>query len=146
MAAPTAVNDQITDSVTQTTVQLLGGSPALAMGELYQASAQALSNAAHNATLSAKESSTVAQAATVQGTSLLYSVDTAAAAVATAKIFNSDIPEAIALLDAVLEAFQGPSPPLPPVPRPPTDNGGVHPAPLPYNYPEEKDRLEDTNR
>ncbi|WP_204334085.1 RebB family R body protein, partial [Klebsiella pneumoniae] len=37
MAFPTAVNDQITDSVTQANVQVLGASPAIAMGNLYQA-------------------------------------------------------------------------------------------------------------
>ena len=49
MAFPTSVNDQITDSITQTSVQTLGSAPAVAMGNLYQATAQALSNAAHNA-------------------------------------------------------------------------------------------------
>ena len=50
MAFPTAVNSQITDAVTQTNVKVLGDAPAMAMGNLYQATAQALANAAHNAT------------------------------------------------------------------------------------------------
>jgi|GEM_PF-2870599 len=50
MANPTAVNGQITDSVTQANVQVLGDAPATAMGGLFQATDQALSNAAHNAT------------------------------------------------------------------------------------------------
>lgn len=50
MAFPTAVNDQITDSITQSNVKVLADAPAMAMGNLYQATAQALSNAAHNAT------------------------------------------------------------------------------------------------
>ncbi len=50
MAMPTAVNGQITDSVTQSNVQVLGNAPAVAMGNLYQGTAQALSNSAHNAT------------------------------------------------------------------------------------------------
>ena len=42
MAFPTAVNDQITDSVTQANTKVLGDAPAIAMGNLYQATAQAL--------------------------------------------------------------------------------------------------------
>jgi len=40
MAFPTAVNSQITDSVTQANVQVLGDAPATAMGNLFQATAQ----------------------------------------------------------------------------------------------------------
>lgn len=47
MAFPTAINDQITDAVTQANVKVLTGAPAMARN-LYQASAQALANAAHN--------------------------------------------------------------------------------------------------
>lgn len=49
MAFPTAVNDQITDAVTQTNVKVLGDAPAQAMASLYQTTAQALANAAQNA-------------------------------------------------------------------------------------------------
>lgn len=49
MAFPTSVNDQITDSVTQANTKVLGDAPAIAMGNLYQATAQALANTAHNA-------------------------------------------------------------------------------------------------
>ncbi len=41
MAFPTSVNDQITDSVTE----VLGNTPAIAMGNLFQAIALALSTA-----------------------------------------------------------------------------------------------------
>ncbi len=36
MAIPTAVNGQITDAVTQSNVKVLGDSPAMAMGAIYQ--------------------------------------------------------------------------------------------------------------
>ena len=49
MAFPTAVNDQITDAVTQSNVKVLGDAPAQAMSSLYQATAQAMANAAQNA-------------------------------------------------------------------------------------------------
>ena len=88
MASPTTVNSQITDSVTQANTQVLGVAPATAMGNLYQATAQALSNAAHNATTSQQQTNITAQAATTMGVAMLYSIDTAATGMATAKIFK----------------------------------------------------------
>lgn len=76
-AFPTSVNDQITDAITQTNVKVLGDAPAMAMGNLFQATAQALSNAAHQATDSQQQSSVTAQAATTLGVATLYSIDTA---------------------------------------------------------------------
>lgn len=71
------VNPQITDSVTQANTQVLGDAPAIAMGNLYQATAQALANAAHNATTAQQNANTMLQATTTQGVALLYGVDTA---------------------------------------------------------------------
>jgi hypothetical protein len=72
MAFPTAVNNQITDSVSQSNVQVLGVSPAVALGNLYQATAQALANAAHNATMAQQQMYVTAQAATAAGVALIY--------------------------------------------------------------------------
>lgn len=66
MAFPTSVNSQITDAVTQANVSVLGDSPAVALGNLYQAVAQALSNAAHNATNAQQQNNTLAQAVTTR--------------------------------------------------------------------------------
>lgn len=88
MAYPTAVNDQITDSVTQPNVQVLGNAPAIAMGNLYQATAQALANAAHNATNAQQQMFVMSQAATNMGVALLYSLDTASSGLATKKILG----------------------------------------------------------
>jgi len=88
MASPTTVNSQITDSVTQANTQVLGVAPATAMGNLYQATAQALSNAAHNATTSQQQTNITAQAATTMGVAMLYAIDTASTGVATSKIFK----------------------------------------------------------
>ena len=74
MAASTPVNSQITDSVTQANTEALGSAPALAMGMLYEATAQALANAAHNATVAQQQGNILAQAATAQGVNLLYSI------------------------------------------------------------------------
>jgi hypothetical protein len=86
MAFPTTVNDQITDSVTQANTEVLGTAPAIAMGNLYQATAQALANAAHNATSSQQQTNITAQAATTMGVTTLYSIDTASTGIATKKI------------------------------------------------------------
>ena len=88
MAFPTAVNSQITDSITQANTKVLGDAPAVAMGNLFQATAQALSNAAHNATTSQQQTNITAQAATTQGVATLYAIDTASTGVATSKIFG----------------------------------------------------------
>ena len=90
MAYPTAVNDQITDSVTQANTKVLGDAPAVAMGNLFAATAQALSNAAHNATNNQQQSYVTAQAATTQGVATLLALDTASTGVATEKILSSE--------------------------------------------------------
>lgn len=66
MAFPTAVNSQITDAVSQSNVKVLGDAPAMALGSLYQATAQALANAAHNATNAQQQANTIAQAVTTR--------------------------------------------------------------------------------
>lgn len=75
MAFPTAVNDQITDSVTQANVSTLGHAPSVAMSNLLQATAQALANAAHNATAAQQQMNIIAQAATTQGVAKILSVN-----------------------------------------------------------------------
>lgn len=89
MAFPTSVNDQVTDSVTQTNVKTLGDAPAVAMGNLFQATGQALGNAAHNVTTALQQTNVTAQAATTMGVALLYSLDTASTGMATKKILTS---------------------------------------------------------
>ena len=89
MAFPTAVNSQITDSTTQANTKVLGDAPAVALGNLYQATAQALANAAHNATNAQQQSYVTAQSATTMGVATLYSIDTASTGVATVKVLGS---------------------------------------------------------
>jgi hypothetical protein len=76
MAFPTAVNDQITDAVTQTNTKVLGDAPAVVMGNLYVATAQALANAVHNAVANQQQLSVTAQAATTMAVVTLLSSDT----------------------------------------------------------------------
>lgn len=82
------MNDQVTDAVTQTNVTTLGAAPSIAMSNLYQATAQALANAAHNATLAQQQMNITAQAATTMGVAVLLSIDTASAGKATKAILG----------------------------------------------------------
>ena len=88
MAYPTAVNSQITDSIAQVNAEVLGVAPAMSMGELYQATSQALSNAAHNATTNQLNANVTGLAATAQGAATVLSVDNASDGVATVRIFR----------------------------------------------------------
>ena len=66
MAYPTAVNGQITDSVTQSNLSILGNAPAHAVGSLFQATAHSLGLAAANATSAQQQGYILAQAATTR--------------------------------------------------------------------------------
>jgi hypothetical protein len=83
------VDPQITDSVTQANTKVLGDAPAMATAMLYQATAQALGNAAHNATVAQQNANTILQATTTAGVNLLFTSSTAAVAVAAAKTLES---------------------------------------------------------
>lgn len=89
MAFPTHVNSQITDSISQTGVHVLGNSPALALASLYQATAHALALAAHNAVQAQQQTNVTAQAATAAGVALIYS--SSSASIATADILTSPV-------------------------------------------------------
>lgn len=77
MAFPTAVNSQITDSVSQVNTKVLGDAPAVATGNFMLATSQALSNAAHNATTGQQNNGITAQAALVQGVNIMFAMDVA---------------------------------------------------------------------
>lgn len=88
MAFPTSVNDQITDSVSQANLKVLGDAPAMGMGNLFVSTSQALSNAAHNSTFYNQQSVLTSQAANVQGIATLYSMDTASTGVDTGGVLG----------------------------------------------------------
>ncbi|AKJ00545.1 killing trait domain-containing protein [Archangium gephyra] len=96
MATPTAVNDQITDSVTQANVKVLGDSPAMSLSHIYQTMAQSTGLSFQNAAAAQQQMNMSSQAATVQGVNLLYTLDTAEDSVATSKVNMSDLPTALA--------------------------------------------------
>lgn len=86
MAEETAVNSQITDSVTQANVQVIGDSPAMALGNLYQSTSQALGNAAHNASTQQSQANVTSQAATTTGVGALLCIGSAVVGEATGNI------------------------------------------------------------
>lgn len=88
MAFPTALNSQITDSITQANTKVVGDSPAVALSNFYIATSQALSNAAHNATTAQQQATVTSLATMTQGIATVFSVDTASAGRATHMIYG----------------------------------------------------------
>lgn len=88
MALSTAVNDQITDSITQVNTKVLGDAPAIAMGNLFVATGQALGLAALNATNAQQQNNMTAQAATTMGITTLYSINTATTGISAADLLK----------------------------------------------------------
>jgi hypothetical protein len=106
MAIPTAVNGQITDAVTQANVKVVGDAPAMAMGAIYQSLAHSTGILYENAVSAQQQIGVCAQAATNQGVIQIYSIDTMAGAVSTAKIGQSDVPQTMLSLLTALKATQ----------------------------------------
>lgn len=91
MAFPTAVNDQITDSITQVNTEVLGNAPAVSGSNLMVATSQALGNSAHNAAAAQQESYVTSQASTTSAVSMLLATGTASAGKA-ASLINPGVP------------------------------------------------------
>ncbi|HXQ66071.1 MAG TPA: RebB family R body protein [Alphaproteobacteria bacterium] len=104
MAIPTPVNGQITDSVTQANVKVLGDAPAVAMSALYQSVAHSTGILFENATSAQQQLAIAGQAAANQGVIQVYSIDTMAGAVSTAKVAQSDVPDSMLSLLTALKA------------------------------------------
>ncbi|SEM69912.1 Killing trait domain-containing protein [Chryseobacterium taichungense] len=86
----TKVNEQITDSVTQTNVKVVGESPAMAMGNIYQTAAHSTGLLFQKAVNAQNQQNILAQAAANQGVMQIYSLDTVSDAIAASKILNGN--------------------------------------------------------
>ncbi|WP_338847203.1 RebB family R body protein [Massilia sp. W12] len=75
MAFPTAVNNQITDAVTQANVKVLGEAPAMAMGDIYQSLAHSIGLSMQNAVQSQQQQQMLSQAASTMGLLQLYGMN-----------------------------------------------------------------------
>ena len=90
MAEPTLVNGQITDAVTQASVEILGSAPALAMGTIYQAMGQSIGLSMQNAVTMQQQMNQIGQTATTQGINLLMTSPPAAASRAADHIMTGN--------------------------------------------------------
>lgn len=106
MAIPTAVNDQITDAVTQANVKVLAESPAMAMGAIYQTMAHSTGILFENAVSAQQQQNTLTQASTNQGVMQIYSMNTMAAAAGTEKMSQAGIADNLTSLLTVLKSFR----------------------------------------
>ncbi|CAH7338954.1 conserved hypothetical protein [Vibrio chagasii] len=84
------VNDAVTDSLTQVNTKVLGDVPAMATGNLFVATSQALANSAHNMTNTVQQNQLVGNATTVQGVNALFSKGAAIIARTSDQILTRD--------------------------------------------------------
>jgi hypothetical protein len=84
----TTVNSQITDAVTQSNVKVVGESPAMALGNVYQTAAHSTGIMFENAVNTQNQQNILGQAATTQGVMQIYSLDTVADAISIARMLN----------------------------------------------------------
>ncbi|WP_338453786.1 RebB family R body protein (plasmid) [Candidatus Bealeia paramacronuclearis] len=84
------VNNQITDAVTQSSVQTIGESASVAVSNLYQSVSNSFSTMIQNAVFDQQQSTLLQQTETIQGVNMIYSIDTAAIADATEKTARAD--------------------------------------------------------
>ena len=107
MAYPTAVNDQITDAVTQSNVKVLGEAPAMAMGTIYQTMAHSTGILFENAISSPQQQNTLALAAANMGVMQIYSLDTMAGAGATEKVGQLGTADEMSTMMTLINLFKG---------------------------------------
>ena len=105
MAFPTAVNDQVTDAVTQSNVKVLGEAPAFAMGSMYQSLAHSTGILFENAVSAQQQQNSLSLAAANQGVMQIYALDTTAAAGASEKVAHTGVSDNLTSLLTVLNAF-----------------------------------------
>ncbi len=85
----TKVNEQITDSVTQSNVKVVEEAPAMALANVYQTAAHSTGLMFENAVQAQNQQNILAQAATTKGVIQIYSVNTISDAIAIAKMLNA---------------------------------------------------------
>ena len=106
MAFPTAVNDQITDAITQSNIKVIGEAPAFAMGSIYQSMAHSTGILFQNSVAAQQQQNALAQAAANQGVMQIYSIDTTT----TGGIGQTGVADNLTSLLTVLNAFDSASP------------------------------------
>ena len=106
MADPTLLNGQITDSITQVNVKVLGDAPAQAMGSLYQVAAQVSGLSMENAVANQQQITTLDNVVTTQGVNSISTMVPAIIARTTQEILTGNaIAELVANLKTVMASF-----------------------------------------
>ncbi|TNE62638.1 MAG: RebB like protein [Alphaproteobacteria bacterium] len=107
MADNTPVNGQITDSVAQANVAVLGNSPAVGMGAMYQSLGHSTGLMFENAVGAQQQLAIAGQTATNEGVIQIYTVNTMASAAATSKIADSSTTSDMLSSVTALKATRG---------------------------------------
>ncbi|MBE7637841.1 R body protein [Sneathiella sp. P13V-1] len=114
MAENTWMNSQITDSVTQSNVKVLGDAPAESMGMLYQMLAQSTGMSMQNMVANQQHKNSIDSAVVTGAVTVLYTLDTATTGKATQEILSGNpIAESMASLKGVMAAFNRENPNTP---------------------------------
>lgn len=71
-----SINEQVTDAVTQSNVKVVAEAPAIALGNVYQTAAHATGIMFENAVSAGQQQNILGQAATNQGVTRVYNIDT----------------------------------------------------------------------
>ncbi|MEW9001670.1 MAG: RebB family R body protein [Pseudomonas aeruginosa] len=100
MSFPTAVNNQITDAVTQSNVKVIGEAPAMALGSIFQTMAHSTGILFENSVAAQQQQNALALAVMQ-----IYSLDTSAAGGATEKIGQLGVADNLTSLLTVLKAL-----------------------------------------
>ena len=85
-----AVNAQITDAVTQSNVKVVAEAPAIALGNVYQTAAHSTGIMFENAVNTQNQQNILGQSATTQGVMQIYSFDTVADALSSARMLTTN--------------------------------------------------------
>lgn len=103
MTTESYVNSQITGSIAQVNLSVMGDAPAEAMGILYQQMAHSIGLALQNVIAQQQHSFSIHNAITIAASKQLLLTDPAAAAQASQELISgSAIPENLAALQAVV--------------------------------------------
>ncbi len=103
MTSDSFVNSQVTGSVAQTSLSVIGEAPSEAMAMLYQQMAHSIGLALQNVIAQQQHSYSIHNAVTIAASKQLLTSDPAAAAKASQELIaGSAIPENIAALQAVV--------------------------------------------
>jgi hypothetical protein len=106
MADTTLVNGQVTDSVTQANVKVLGDAPAMALGTNYQAMGHSVGLAMQNAVAAQQHMSTIGATVTTQAVNLIFSVPVATSVRGTNTVFSGNaVGDTLVQLKAALQAM-----------------------------------------